>query len=134
MDKLFVLSVKCPHCRASLMNNEKKINNKPSIHLNLKYNGIVGNLYLCALYGCFEHESDIKVDHDALSEFYCPHCKEALTTDVKCRACEAPMVTFMITSGGRMSFCSRRGCQKHYVAFQNLEDAIRKFHEEYSDH
>ncbi len=134
MEKLISFGVKCPKCRTLLMNKEKTINGKPSIELDIEFKGVKGKLYMCSRYGCFDHESDIKVDHDEIANLYCPHCSESLVTDVKCEACDAPMITFGIQSGGRVSFCSRHGCNKHYVAFQNLDDAIRKFHEEFSDY
>ena len=134
MEKHVSFSVKCPHCSASLMNPDKVLNGKPTIELDIEFNGIKGKLNLCSKYGCFDHESTIKVDYKEIAKMYCPHCNKELITEVKCEACEAPMATFGIKSGGRVSICSRHGCTKHYVAFQNLEDAIRKFHEEYSDY
>lgn len=134
MENQISFSVKCPHCGTSLMNEEKRISGKASVEMDVEYQGVRGKLNLCSRYGCFDHDSDIKVDLDAIAKMYCPHCKEALHTDVNCEACGAPMVTCSIKSGGRVSICSRRGCTKHYVAFQNLEDAIRRFHEEFSDY
>jgi hypothetical protein len=115
------------------MNDNRILNGKPTIELDVVFNGVKGKLYMCSRYGCFDHECDIKIDHEAVAEISCPHCNHSLSTSVKCEACDAPMITFGIKSGGRVSFCSRKGCTKHYVAFQNLDDAIRKFHEEFSD-
>lgn len=134
MESIISFEVKCPHCRTSLMNSEKKLNGKPTIEMDVEYNSVKGKLNLCSNYGCFDHESDLKIDYNAIADFYCPHCGIPLATDVKCEACDAPMLTFGIKSGGRVSICSRKGCTKHYVAFQNLNDAIRKFHEEFSDY
>ncbi len=134
MENHVSFAVKCPHCRASLMNENILLNAKPAIELDVEYNGVRGKLDFCSNYGCFDYESDIKIDYGAIANFYCPHCKHTLATDVKCEACGAPMITFSIKSGGRVSLCSRHGCTKHYVAFQNINDAIRKFHEEFSDY
>ncbi len=134
MENIISFEVKCLKCRTSLMNPDKKINGRSSIEFIIEFNGVRGKLNLCSLYGCFEHESELKVDYNAIADFYCPHCGEPLSTDVKCESCGAPMVTFGIKSGGRVSLCSRHGCNKHYVAFQNINDAIRKFHEEFSDY
>lgn len=134
MENYVSFSIKCPHCRALIMNEEKKLNGKPTIEIDIEYNNVRGKLNLCSNYGCFDHESQIHVDHGEIAQMYCPQCGHTLLTDVKCETCGAPMATFGIKSGGRVSICSRHGCNMHYVAFQNLNDAIRKFHEEYSDY
>ena len=134
MEKQVSFGVKCPLCHTSLMNEEKIMNGKPNVELNIEYNGVRGKIYLCSRYGCFDHESDIKVDYNAIATLSCPQCNSPLATNVMCEACGAQMVTFGIKSGGRVSLCSRNGCTKHYVAFENLDDAIRKFHEEFSDY
>jgi len=41
------------------------------------------------------------------------------------------MVQFLLDIGGRVSICSRSGCKKHFVAFENIADVISKFYEEY---
>jgi hypothetical protein len=33
--------------------------------------------------------------------------------------------------GGRVNICSRHGCKNHYVVFENLDTAVRKFYSEY---
>jgi hypothetical protein len=116
------------------MNDKKLLNGKPTIELDIEFRGIKGKLNLCSNYGCFDHESNIQIPMDEITKMNCPHCHADLHTDVRCESCGAPMATFGIKSGGRVSICSRKGCNKHYVAFQNLNDAIRKFHEEYSDY
>ena len=131
MEKYVSVAVKCTHCRASLMDEEFPLNGKPSIKLIIKFKDQEGILHLCSRYGCHDHRSEVEVPEGEIAELFCPHCKASLNTAVPCEACGAPMVTFGIKSGGRVSFCSRHGCNKHYVSFQNLETAIRKFHEEF---
>jgi len=131
MEKHVSVAVKCPHCRASLMDENYLLNDKPAIKLEVTYKDQTGNLYLCSRYGCYDHQSGIDVPHGEIIEAFCPHCKKSLNTDVKCESCGAPMITFGIKSGGRVSLCSRHGCNKHYVSFQDLDTAIRKFHEEF---
>lgn len=134
MDKLVPIAVKCPKCRESLMNEDKLIMNKASIELDIKYKGEKGKLWLCQFYGCQDKELTIDVPDGEIADIHCPHCKEDLATNVLCEACDAPMVTFGIKTGGRVSICSRKGCSKHYVAFQNLDDVVRRFHEEFDSY
>jgi hypothetical protein len=114
-----------------MMDESYILNEKPSIKLHVKFKGQEGDLHLCSRYGCYDHHSGIKVPHDEIIDAFCPHCGVLLNTSVPCEACGAPMITFGIKSGGRVSLCSRHGCNKHYVSFQDLDTAIRKFHEEF---
>lgn len=129
MKKLVPVEVKCPHCRADLMDSVKLISNKQSIKVKIKTKDKEGFLWLCSFYGCYEHESDFYIPPREIVRFYCTHCDAELDTDVKCESCQAPMVTFNMKSGGKVSLCSRNGCDKHYVAFQNIDDAIQQFHD-----
>ncbi len=131
MEKHVSVAVKCPHCRTSLMDESYMLNEKPSIKLNMKYKDEEGVLYLCSRFGCYDHKAEIQVPTNEIAEVSCPHCNKNLSTNVSCEACGAPMITFGIKSGGRVSVCSRHGCNKHYVSFQDLDTAIRKFHEHF---
>jgi phage FluMu protein Com len=133
MEKHVYIAVKCPHCRESLMDEGYILNSKPAIRLNANYKDQSGNLYLCARFGCYDHNSEINVPSGEQIDSSCPHCNKSLNTTVECEACGAPMITFVIKSGGRASICSRHGCNKHYVSFQDLETAIRQFHEEFGE-
>ena len=131
MNKVISVSVKCPHCRTSLMDHDNLLNNKPSIKLNIEIRDNRGIIRLCSTYGCYDHVSDIEIPNDEIAKFYCPHCNKSLEHTEECDLCQAPMVPFVLEMGGRVSICSRSGCTKHYVAFEELSDAIRKFYREY---
>jgi ssDNA-binding Zn-finger/Zn-ribbon topoisomerase 1 len=133
MERFVSISVKCPHCGESLMNADKPLNGKPSIELKIQSRGVSGTLLLCANYGCYDKQSNIFVGKDEVVDFFCPYCDKDLSTDIKCEECGAPMVTMNLKSGGRVSICSRKGCTKHFVAFDDLSDAIRKFHAEFGE-
>lgn len=131
MDKIIAVNVKCPHCHRSLMDNDYLLKEKPSIKLNIEIVDQRGTIRLCSLYGCYDHESDVTIPDNEIARFYCPHCNKEITSDEICDTCQASMVPFLLEMGGRVSICSRSGCTKHYVAFEDLSDAIRKFYKEY---
>jgi len=131
MSKQISLHVKCMSCGNSLMDYKNLMNNLPSIHSKIKVNGRDGNIHLCSTYGCYDHESDIDIANEDIVEFYCPHCGDSLNSNIPCKICDAPMVKFLIDMGGVVSICSRRGCKNHYVMFEDLQSALRKFHREY---
>lgn len=131
MDKIISFNVKCRHCHHSLMDNEHYLTDLPSIKLNIEVVGNRGVIWLCSIYGCYHHESDLNIPENEIVEFYCPHCNKKLHTEELCESCQAPMVQFLLDMGGRVNICSRSGCKKHYVTFEDISDAINKFYKEY---
>ncbi|MFO8130140.1 MAG: hypothetical protein R6T99_09605 [Bacteroidales bacterium] len=132
--KPIVLSVSCPKCRKSLMDNDVLINNKQSVRLNIAMNGDrKGNLHLSSIYGDFSYTSNIPIKDGEIVNFICPYCKGNLKRRVRCELCDAPIVSFTVDIGGRVSICSRKGCKNHYMVFEDIETVIRKFYIEFGD-
>ncbi len=131
MVKPFSLNLKCKHCGKSLMDYKKKLGDYPSVLCNAKVNGTEGNIWLCSIYGCYDHESSIPINKNDIVHFACPHCHKELNSDILCKVCDANMVKFEIEIGGVVSICSRAGCKNHYVMFEDLADAIQKYYNEY---
>jgi predicted RNA-binding Zn-ribbon protein involved in translation (DUF1610 family) len=131
MSKIISLNVKCPNCHKSLMDHNYPLKDRPSIKLNIEIGSNRGILRLCSIYGCYDHESDIEIPKDTIARFYCPQCNKEIKGSELCDVCQAPMIPFILEIGGRVNICSRSGCTKHYVAFEDLSDAIRKFYKEY---
>jgi len=132
MTKRVAVKVSCPHCNTLLMDDNHLINNKNSIYLKIAFPGHKGNIYLSSIYGDYNYTCDIAIPDDKVVEFICPHCNQNLQRkNVKCDICSAPIVSFICTVGGRINICSRHGCKNHYVVFENLDTAVRKFYSEY---
>jgi predicted RNA-binding Zn-ribbon protein involved in translation (DUF1610 family) len=131
MEKYIAIQVKCPECGKSLMNPYVTIHDKPTIKLNIEHGGQRGVINLCAFYGCTEHTGSIAQEKGTISRFSCPHCEAELISTHTCKECEAPMVPFAMEKGGVLHMCSRRGCNSHYLNFQNLSDALRKMYNEF---
>ena len=126
------VKVKCIHCGKSLMDEGFEIDNHPSIKVIIEYKGNQGILRLSSLYGSYNIDSEIDVQEGEIVRFFCPHCKSDMTISRTCHECGAPMVTFEFVSGGRLQICSRRGCKKHLVEFEDLETEIKAFYDAYS--
>lgn len=125
MDKLIVLSVKCPNCDLTLMDSEHLIDGEPGIKVAIEAESGRGLAWLSPVYNCFNHESTVYVKDKEIVSFYCPHCNSSLIRDVLCKLCKANMVGLNISIGGKVNFCSRKDCMNHYVLFENLSDAVR---------
>jgi hypothetical protein len=133
MKKQVPINVQCPHCLTSLMDTEIILNGHPSIKLNIITPEGRGEIYICSVYECFDHRSNIDIKDNTIVDFYCPECDQELLINEECKICDGPMVTFLIQVGGRVSICSRKGCSNHYVAFTDLSEELGRFYDEYSD-
>jgi predicted RNA-binding Zn-ribbon protein involved in translation (DUF1610 family) len=131
MEKLIALKVKCPKCKKSLMDPYHNINGKPSIAIDIEVKGEKGKMMLCSYYGCYEHKSTIELPENEIITFFCPNCNEKLISKNVCEECNAPMIPLSFEKGGRLYICSRLGCTKHYLNFENVSDALRKMYNEF---
>ena len=129
MKKQISLSVKCPFCGRSLMNQDESLNGKPTIKLNIQTQNSRGTIYLCSIYECYDYHTEVPLTEKEIVDFACPHCNKELNTREECHVCGAPMVSLLLTTGGRVSLCSRTGCPNHYVAFEDLATELQKFYE-----
>lgn len=128
--QLVSLKVKCPSCEQSLMDYTHFLNAKPSIKLTIECGGKHGVINLCSTYGCYDKTSNIPlVEHD-IARLYCTHCKKELPSVAKCDVCEAPMISFTLEKGGKVHVCSRIGCKKHAVSFEDIYTTLTTFYEE----
>lgn len=124
MSNLYSFDVNCPHCGKSLMDPYNLINGKPSIRLNAKCGDSSGVIRLCSQYGCYEHATNIESADGDIVEFFCPMCNQQLVKKEGCEKCGAPMVPLALEIGGKVNFCSRKGCKAHNVAFEDLSHAL----------
>lgn len=131
MYELMSLRLKCPICGRSLMDQEQLIDNVPGIHLNIECHGQKGDIWLSSIYGSYNYKATIDLPKDKIAKFHCPHCHDQITSKTECMTCGADMVPFYLDMGGKVSICSRSGCKNHFVEFEDLSIALRKFYQEY---
>jgi predicted RNA-binding Zn-ribbon protein involved in translation (DUF1610 family) len=136
MTKVIALSVRCPHCDESLMDEHHLLNNKPSIRLRIETTRMQkGMIWLSSIYGDYNYSCEFLIPDSDVVKLFCPHCGENLKRKaVTCDICEAPIISFNVDVGGRVSVCSRNGCRNHYVVFDDLDTVVRKYYEEYGYH
>jgi methionyl-tRNA synthetase len=88
-------------------------------------------LYLSSVYGSYKVETEIDVPKSKIAGFRCPHCDADLKSTRKCDICNAQMVAFDLKEGGQVQICSRRGCKKHIVEFENPKTELEAFYKSY---
>ena len=118
------ISVKCPTCHRSLMNDAELIDNLPVIELEAKIAEKVGQIFLSQVYGSFTKKF-LNVDDivGTIANLSCPHCHQPLPVIQNCD-CQAPLVGMQLEVGGIIKICSRNGCKRHSLEFEDVNDAF----------
>ncbi|PKP53993.1 MAG: hypothetical protein CVT92_01205 [Bacteroidetes bacterium HGW-Bacteroidetes-1] len=131
MEKEVSLSVKCPMCDSSLMENHVLFGNKPTVKVNIETEHDRGVLWLSCIYGSSEKKLSIEIADGEIVDMYCPHCNKELAIEDNCHECNAPLVAFVIKAGGVVRICSRKGCDSHHIVFKEVSAEMSKFYYEY---
>ena len=126
------VSVNCPHCGKSFMDQDHKVDNHPGVSLMAEVRNKRGWVRLSSLYGSYKVETEFPIPPGEITKFYCPHCNRELIGTRKCHECGASMVPLKFAEGGVVQICSRRGCKKHLIEFENLEQELSAFYNRYS--
>jgi len=126
------LHVNCPHCKKSLLDHEHKIDDHPSVRVTIHYDDKKGDLFLSSIYGSYNQKQPFPISLGDTLTFFCPLCNASLMSTTLCNKCNAPMVTMTIAEGGGIQVCSRQGCKKHVLAFEDLKTELKAFYNVYS--
>ncbi len=122
---------KCVHCGHSLMDHEHLVDNVNSVKLYVKVDEKEGYIWLSSIYGSYNLDSSFDIDSGVIAQFKCPSCFHELKSEELCGDCGAPLVDFHLEDGAKVSICSRAGCKKHLIEFEDLGTALNHFYNEY---
>ena len=114
-ERVFPITVNCPRCNHSLMDQAYPIDGYPSVRVTSSSERGHGWLRLSCLFGSFSTESQRKVPRDTVVNFFCPHCHEELISSSMCDMCDASMVPMLVSGGGLVQICPRKGCRGHML-------------------
>lgn len=128
MNELIALRVNCPLCGKSLMDPKTLVDNIPGVKLNISFDDNKGTIHLSSIYGSFNYTTNLKIPMGKEVTFSCPHCEKEITSDQKCVECSAHMVPLKIENDGIVRICSRAGCKKHSVEFEDISQALEYFY------
>lgn len=112
---IFPIEVSCPCCNHSLMDDTFGVDEHPSIRVTVHFDGKQSWVRLSSLYGSFTVSSELDIPVGTVTDFYCPHCHGRIAGASDCPMCDAPMVPMLVTGGGTVQICSRRGCRSHML-------------------
>jgi hypothetical protein len=128
LPNLVSLRVKCPVCGHSLMDQDRPIDNCPSIKLNVKVGEKSGLMHLSSVWESFNFVCNIETPKNEILKLTCPHCNSAINGKTDCEACYAPMVPLDLELGGDVCICSRMGCKSHFVKFVDFSFALKQLY------
>ena len=124
--------VKCRHCGRSLMDEENRIDNRPSVKVIVQMGKKKGPLNMSSFYGSYTLKSKVKLPEGRMIRVFCPYCKTEIKGARVCESCKAHMIPLALQEGGLVQICSRKGCKKHLFEFEDPEAEIRAFYAAYS--
>ncbi len=121
------IEVKCPNCFKSLMNPDVPVDDLPSVDIKAKVGDKIGHIFLSTLYGSYQKLfEDVEDMTDSIVECSCPHCFTPFPFFLNCD-CKAPIVGVNLIIGGVIKFCTRNGCQRHSLEFEDSDSAFMLF-------
>jgi len=101
----------CPK-RHNLVDEEVRIDGKPSVRIRVRSDGNEGFLYLDPMYGIDRNRGDMGFDVKSGAKFVCPECSTSLIAPKKaCPECGSPVYTFEVPFKGMVEGCTRKGCK-----------------------
>ena len=113
------------------MDNEHKVDNEASIKLLINIADKKGIIWLSSIYGSFNYICNIDLPDNEIADLHCPHCKSDMNSEELCNICSVPVVSLILDMGGKVSFCSRKGCKNHNIGFEDLSEALKKLYQEF---
>jgi ssDNA-binding Zn-finger/Zn-ribbon topoisomerase 1 len=114
------------------MDSHHKLDGQSCISVDADVQGIKGYLRLSPVYGSYTLESEHPLSEGAIVSVSCPKCKSKLVSTFTCDVCHAPMVPLLLEEGGKIHICSRKGCKKHFLEFEDVDEALAKFYDTYA--
>ncbi|GAB4375288.1 MAG: hypothetical protein Kow0042_20600 [Calditrichia bacterium] len=124
MTQHIYLAVKCPNCNESLMTDKVMIDDHPAIELEAKMGDRLGKIYLSPEYGSYNKKFEtVENIVGSIAVFSCLHCHQPLPVIQLCD-CKAPLVGMQLQVGGMIKICSRNGCKRHSLEFEDINDAM----------
>jgi hypothetical protein len=114
------------------MDEGRTIDAAPSVAADVRVGDKTGKVFLSAIYGSYNFEITVPCKDGEVGEFSCPHCRKALAGLRTCELCRAPMAAFALREGGLIQICSRRGCRKHLIEFEDPGLAMKAFYDKFA--
>ena len=125
---LISLRMKCPVCGHSVMDEERLVDNCPSIRLKISIGKEEGIIHLSSVYESYNYVCDIETPKDETVRLFCQQCHSEIKSSSECDVCDSAMIPLDLELGGTVSICSRIGCDNHFVKFVDFSFALKQLY------
>lgn len=132
MSRRIELDLNCPNCHRTLMDPEVRIDDVPAVYCLIQIPGPNPKLprrapiWFSSLYGSFKFQCEHTLAENERMVLFCPACETELKGERICTACGDPMVSLDMTTGGRLTVCTRRGCKQHLIELGDDVPALER--------
>jgi two-component system NtrC family sensor kinase len=115
-----IRSASCPR-GCDLVDPSVRIGRHAGIRVLRRHHEHDAVVHLDPVYGCVHHRASEDCDEGTLSHYLCPRCETGLELpDVRCEDCGAPAFGVLTSDGGRVEWCTRKGC--HWTRWKAEEE------------
>jgi two-component system NtrC family sensor kinase len=105
-----IKQAQCPK-RHSLIDNDTRIDGKPSIRLKRRCGSDEGFIHVNPMYGKATHRDEPSAGRGKPVQVLCPECSVTLMVEnATCPLCQAGIYAFEVPAGGIVEGCTREGC------------------------
>ena len=124
--RLFVRHARCPR-GCDLMDPASPIRGHASVHLAYRGPGGEGHIRLDPAYGEHDNLLESPLAEGVVVEFACPRCGVSLEAPSdRCSLCSAPMFELLLSHGGSVEGCERKGCFHHRLRLVTGEEGMQR--------
>jgi predicted RNA-binding Zn-ribbon protein involved in translation (DUF1610 family) len=115
MPRHITVQLKCRYCGESLIDESHPVDGTPGIKLNVRSGDKSATVWLSAIFGSNNIDSEVQFAKGEIVTFSCPNCSAEQNTGKKCDVCGAPVAMFKISDGGKVRVCCRSGCKNIWL-------------------
>ena len=132
MNRRIALDLNCPSCHTTLMDTMVRIDDMPAVHCLIQVPGPNPKLprqvpiWFSSIYGSFAFQCEHTLAANERMVLICPACQSHLDGERLCSSCGDPMVSLEMTTGGRLTVCTHRGCKQHLIELGDDVPALER--------
>jgi hypothetical protein len=107
----YARSVKCSYCSHELLDDERRIADRPAVRITISFGMEHGSFYFASYYLAPDMECEFDLPQKGEINFFCPHCHAELMPAANCPECGAPMIPVLSRDSGMIPICSSLDCK-----------------------
>lgn len=107
----YARSVKCPYCIHELLDDERRIADRPAVRITISFGMEHGSFYFASYHLASDMECEFDLPPKGEINFFCPHCHAELMPAANCPDCGAPKIPVLSRDSRMTPVCSSPECK-----------------------